>query len=184
MVKLNKIYTKTGDDGKTTLVNGERVDKHSSRPSAFGDIDELNSIIGLIKVYSNNVNENILSSIQNDLFDLGADLATSNSERLSLRVTKTQVAEIEKNIDALNINLSPLDSFILPGGTKLGAWYHLARTVARRAERKITKLAKKETINPVIINYINRLSDLLFILARVSNENGKNDVLWVPGQNT
>ena len=160
MVKLNKIYTKTGDGGKTSLVGGKRVFKHSLRPSACGEIDELNSIIGIIKTNSNSILDSNLSSIQNDLFDLGADLATPNDKNNSLRITEKQVLRLETEIDTINKELNPLESFILPGGTNLGAWLHFARTVARRAERKITKLATKETINPRIIHYINIIATL------------------------
>ena len=187
MVKLNKIYTRRGDDGQTVLVNGLRVAKHSKRPVAFGEVDELNSVIGIARTFADDSKIDImLAKIQNDLFDLGADLATPEMEEdlLSLRVTEKQVLRIEQEIDALNANLSDLSSFILPGGSSLSSWLHFARTVARRAEREITSLAAEEPINKFAMHFINRLSDHLFVLARVANDNGNSDVLWVPGAQT
>ena len=187
MVKLNKIYTRTGDDGQTVLVNGQRVAKHAKRPIAFGEIDELNSVIGITRNFVNDTEmDMMLARIQNDLFDLGADLATPEMEEdtPSLRITENQVKRIEKEIDVLNSNLSDLSSFILPGGSSLSSWLHFARTVARRAEREIASLAAEEPINKFAMHFINRLSDHLFVLARVANRNGQNDVLWVPGAQT
>ena len=187
MVKLNKIYTRRGDDGQTVLVNGLRVAKHSKRPVAFGEVDELNSVIGIARTFADDSKIDImLAKIQNDLFDLGADLATPEMEEESpsLRVTEKQVLRIEQEIDALNANLSDLSSFILPGGSSLSSWLHFARTVARRAEREITSLAAEEPINKFAMHFINRLSDHLFVLARVANDNGNSDVLWVPGAQT
>ena len=188
MVKLNKIYTRTGDDGETSLVNGMRVSKHARRPSAFGEVDEANSVIGLARLHckseSREAADAMLSRIQNDLFDLGADLATPNTGEPALRVTSVQVARLEAEIDMMNANLEPLNSFILPGGSDVSAWLHLARTVARRAERQMTELASEEVVNETAMQYINRLSDHLFVLARNLNENGKTDVLWRPGENS
>lgn len=188
MVKLNKIYTRTGDDGETSLVNGIRVSKHARRPSAFGEVDEANSVIGLARLHckseSREAADAMLSRIQNDLFDLGADLATPDTGEPALRVTSVQVARLEAEIDMMNANLEPLNSFILPGGSDVSAWLHLARTVARRAERQMTELASEEVVNETAMQYINRLSDHLFVLARNLNENGKTDVLWRPGENS
>ena len=188
MVTLNKIYTKTGDKGETVLVGGLKVAKHSLRPDAFGEVDELNSIIGIVRTYISKDKQSelndILERIQNELFDLGADLATpensKNSDKI-LRITSSQVKRLENEIDKFNKDLNELKSFVLPGGSKLSSWLHLARTATRRAERKITKLASEEGINNEVIIYINRLSDLLFVMARHCNDNGKADILWQPG---
>ena len=191
MVKLNKIYTKTGDDGTTGLSDGSRVKKYDLRPSAYGDVDELNSFIGLSINYINKDKKykslvKILKKIQNDLFDLGADLSTPIEERPKyepLRIKNSQVLNLEDMIDKFNDKLEPLNSFILPGGSEISCWLHIARTVARRAERSITKLAEKNKINKQSLIYINRLSDFLFVVSRVTNDNGKADILWVPGGN-
>ncbi|HCD63446.1 MAG: ATP:cob(I)alamin adenosyltransferase [SAR116 cluster bacterium] len=188
MVKLNKIYTRTGDDGTTSLVGGGRVSKHARRPSAFGEVDELNSVLGLARLHCKNGADMAgmdaqLARIQNDLFDLGADLATAEETAPALRITTDQVTRLEQEIDAVNANLQPLTSFILPGGTELAAWLHLGRTVARRAERQMTELAVEEPVNEAAMQYINRVSDLLFVLARHANGDGQSDVLWVPGDN-
>ena len=188
MVKLNKIYTRTGDDGTTSLVGGGRVSKHARRPSAFGEVDELNSVLGLARLHCKNGADMAgmdaqLARIQNDLFDLGADLATAEETAPALRITTDQVTRPEQEIDAVNANLQPLTSFILPGGTELAAWLHLGRTVARRAERQMTELAVEEPVNEAAMQYINRVSDLLFVLARHANGDGQSDVLWVPGDN-
>ena len=187
MVKLNKIYTRTGDDGQTVLVNGQRVAKHAKRPVAFGEVDELNSVIGMARNFADNTDiDDMLARIQNDLFDLGADLATPEMDDNvpCLRITEKQVKRIEHEIDVLNKDLSDLSSFILPGGSSLSSWLHFARTVARRAEREIASLSAEEPINKFAMHFINRLSDHLFVLARVANQNGKNDILWVPGAQT
>ena len=184
MVKLNKIYTRTGDSGETSLVNGARVSKHSRRPAAFGEVDEVNSVIGLARLHSQNESDEMLSRIQNDLFDLGADLATPETDKPALRITTAQVTRLEEEIDAMNAELNPLTSFILPGGSQLSAWLHMARTVSRRAERRMTELAIEEPVNEAAMQYINRLSDHLFVMARRVNDNGANDVLWVPGNNS
>ena len=184
MVKLNKIYTRTGDSGETSLVNGARVSKHSRRPAAFGEVDEVNSVIGLARMHSEGEGDEMLSRIQNDLFDLGADLATPETDKPALRITSAQVTRLEQEIDAMNAELNPLTSFILPGGSQLSAWLHMARTVSRRAERRMTELAIEEPVNEAAMQYINRLSDHLFVMARRMNDNGANDVLWVPGNNS
>ena len=186
MVKLNKIYTRTGDDGETSLVNGMRVAKHALRPSAFGDVDEANSAIGLARLHTakNTDADAMLARIQNDLFDLGADIATPETDKPALRITDQQVTRLEAEIDQMNASLAPLGSFILPGGSAASAWLHLARTVTRRAERQMTQLAATEVVNNDALRYINRLSDHLFVLARHLNDNGKTDILWRPGQNS
>lgn len=184
MVKLNKIYTRTGDDGETSLVDGRRVAKHSRRPAAFGEVDEANSVIGLARLHISDAADDMLGRVQNDLFDLGADLATPESDTPALRITNEQVDRLEAEIDEMNASLEPLTSFILPGGSQAAAWLHLARTVVRRAERRMTELATEEIVNEPAMRYVNRLSDHLFVLARTLNEGGKTDVLWRPGQNS
>lgn len=192
MVKLNKIYTRTGDDGTTGLGNGERRWKFDLRVDAYGTVDEANSAIGLARVHTNKDFPEIdamLEQIQNDMFDLGADLATPDrGEELGyepLRVIATQVARVERDIDALNVHIPPLKSFILPGGSPASAALHLARTIARRAERLMVELSAKpdENVSRTAIEYINRVSDFLFVAARAVNDNGATDVLWVPGAN-
>lgn len=188
MVKLNRIYTKTGDDGTTGLVRGPRRAKYDLRVEAYGTIDEANATIGQARVYTGSMPkiDMILSRIQNDLFDVGSDLATPGADapdaQPSLRIRPVQTEFLEKQIDHFNADLEPLKSFILPGGTPLSAALHLARTVTRRAERITVELAATEAdTSPETIRYLNRLSDLLFVLARVANNNGTKDVLWVPG---
>ncbi|NTS32263.1 cob(I)yrinic acid a,c-diamide adenosyltransferase [Phyllobacterium sp. BT25] len=191
MVKLNKIYTRTGDDGSTGLGSGERRLKHDLRVEAYGTVDEANSCIGLARIHTGTFPEldAMLARIQNDLFDLGADLSTPDTgETLAyepLRIIDSQVQRVEADIDALNANLAPLRSFVLPGGSPASAALHLARTVARRAERHMVALSQKpdETVTPAALKYINRVSDFLFVAARVVNDNGAKDVLWVPGHN-
>jgi len=191
MVVLNKIYTKTGDDGSTGLGNGERRKKYDLRVASYGTVDETNSCIGLARLHTKEIPEmdEALARIQNDLFDLGADLATPDDgkplEYEPLRITQAQVERIESEIDDLNAKLEPLRSFVLPGGTPLSANLHLARTVARRAERLIVELAQDETenVSKAASLYMNRISDYLFVAARAANDLGKADVLWVPGQN-
>ena len=188
MVKLNKIYTRTGDDGTTGLIGGGRVSKHARRPSAFGEVDELNSVLGLARLHCQESDrlkalDRQIARIQNDLFDLGADLATVDETAPALRITQAQVTRLEREIDVVNSNLQPLTSFILPGGKPLAAWLHLGRTVARRAERRMTELAVEEPVNEAAMQYINRVSDLLFVLARHANGDGEGDVLWIPGDN-
>lgn len=187
VVKLDRIYTRGGDKGETSLGDGRRVAKHDPRVAAYGAVDECNSVIGLARLATAGTPADaLLARIQNDLFDLGADLCTPEVEAPQwppLRVAPAQVARLEREIDALNAEIPPLKSFVLPGGSAASAWLHLARTVARRAERDMTALAEREAVNPVAIQYINRLSDHLFVLARHLNDKGARDVLWVPGQN-
>lgn len=195
MVKLNKIYTRTGDDGSTGLTDGSRVPKHSSRPQAYGSVDELNSSLGLVYFCLNKDNSNPLSveikdlikEIQNDLFDLGADLSTpklkGKQKHPPLRIKKSQIDKLEKRIDHYNADLTALNSFILPGGSEASSLLHVSRTIARRAERDTSLLSSEEEINMKSLTYLNRLSDLLFVLCRVLNENGLRDILWIPGLN-
>jgi cob(I)alamin adenosyltransferase len=192
MVVLNKIYTRTGDAGQTALGTGERVAKHSARIAAYGTVDETNAFIGLARIAlagSYPEVDAILGRIQNDLFDLGADLTIPEREgtakRERLRVSDTQVQRLESEIDTLNADLQPLRSFVLPGGSSGAAALHVARTVCRRAERLIVALASDpaEPVSAPALHYINRLSDLLFVASRFVNEHGAQDVLWVPGQN-
>ncbi|WP_127144180.1 cob(I)yrinic acid a,c-diamide adenosyltransferase [Pelagibacterium montanilacus] len=191
MVKLNKIYTRTGDDGTTGLVDGPRRPKDDARISAFGAVDETNAVLGLARLETRNMArlDSTLARIQNDLFDLGADLATPGSDAdrsyPALRISAAQVDWLEAQIDQNNETLAPLTSFILPGGSALSAHLHMARTIARRAERDTVGLARVEPdVNPAALRYLNRLSDLLFVLARLANGAGKADVLWEPGRNT
>lgn len=187
MVKLNKIYTRTGDDGTTGLVRGPRRKKHDLRVEAYGSVDETNAVVGLCRVHSANTPrlDAALSRIQNDLFDVGSDLATPGNESGDLRVTAPQIEWLENRIDHYNDQLQPLTSFVLPGGSPLSANLHVARTVSRRAERIVAELLDAEPdTNPMAMQYLNRLSDLLFVLARVGNANGAKDVLWQPGKFT
>ena len=189
MVKLNKIYTRTGDSGSSGLVDGSRRAKHDVRFEAVGDVDETNSMIGLARLHTAKKPytkyDEMLRRIQHDLFDLGADLATPYGKKSAnaLRIVATQVTRLEQEIDALNKHIAPLNSFVLPGGSELSARLHLARTVCRRAERMACALAAKEKVSPEALKYLNRLSDFLFVLARAANSNGKKDVLWQPGVN-
>jgi len=193
-VTLNRIYTRGGDAGQTSLGRGERVPKHDIRVEAYGTTDEANSVIGLARNAIARAGaadprlaeaDAMLGRIQNDLFDLGADLCTlegkAKRDGQALRVVASQTERLEREIDAMNAELQPLKSFILPGGSEPASWLHLARTVSRRAERCITHLAAEQAINPEAIKYINRLSDHLFVLSRRLNDNGAADVLWVPG---
>jgi cob(I)alamin adenosyltransferase len=189
MVVLNRIYTKTGDEGETALGNGARVAKHSTRVTAYGTVDELNATLGLARLHAEGESDAHLARVQNDLFDLGADLCTPDIENDAtakyprLRIVAAQVDRLETEIDALNARLQPLRSFILPGGSALSAHLHLCRTVCRRAERHVVELATTETINPEAVKYLNRLSDWLFVVGRIANDDGRSDVLWVPGAN-
>jgi cob(I)alamin adenosyltransferase len=189
MVVLNKIYTKTGDAGETALGNGARVAKHAVRVTAYGTSDELNSFLGVARLVAEGDMDVALSRIQNDLFDLGADLCRPDMEKDAeaeyppLRMTAAQVTRLEKEIDAMNAGLEPLRSFILPGGSALSAHLHVCRTVARRAERHCVELATMEAVNTAAVKYLNRLSDWFFVAARVANNGGRDDVLWVPGAN-
>lgn len=188
MVKLTRIYTRGGDRGQTSLGDGRRVPKHDARVTAYGTVDEANAVIGLARLHTADRPEidAMLARIQNDLFDLGADLCTPEAEDPPyppLRILESQVDRLEAEIDAMNADLAPLTSFILPGGSPAAAHLHLARTVVRRAERLMTELAETETVNPAAVKYANRLSDHLFVLSRKMNADGAADVLWVPGAN-
>jgi cob(I)alamin adenosyltransferase len=187
MVTLNKIYTRTGDGGTTRLASGASVSKADLRVEAYGGVDETNATIGLARLSTaaNATLDAMLARIQNDLFDLGADLATppaaNEAERPRLRIVDSQVARLEAEIDALNGGMAELTSFVLPGGSPAAAALHLARTVCRRAERTCVALAERESVSPAALKYLNRLSDLLFVAARYANDEGRNDVLWSPG---
>lgn len=188
MVKLNKIYTRTGDDGTTGLVDGSRLPKHSVRMEAIGAVDEVNAALGsALRKLTGSPADNIFR-VQNDLFDLGADLATPADgdddfapSEMVLRIIPSQVEWLEECIDALTEQLEPLTSFILPGGSEAAARLHIARTIARRAERAMTALAQEDAINPAALHYMNRLSDYLFVLGRATNDEGRADIKWVPG---
>ena len=187
MVYLSRIYTKTGDAGETALGDGRRVRKDDPRVAAYGEVDELNAVLGLVlAACPGDPEAGLVLAIQNDLFDVGADLcvppAAGEEPGKALRVTAAQADRLERAIDRLNGRLEPLRSFVLPGGTAAAAWLHLARTVCRRAERAVVALAAAEAVNPQVVVYLNRLSDLLFVLSRAANADGKADVLWVPGQ--
>ncbi|WP_322865124.1 cob(I)yrinic acid a,c-diamide adenosyltransferase [Aquicoccus sp. G2-2] len=187
MVVLSKIYTRTGDKGDTALGDGTRRAKFDARVASYGTSDELNSIVGLARLHATGDVDAALARIQNDLFDLGADLcrpdigADAKAEYTPLRMVAAQVARLEAEIDAMTAVLQPLRSFILPGGTPLAAYLHQCRTVARRAERLAVELAQTEEVNPEAVKYLNRLSDWFFVSARMANDEGRDDVLWVPG---
>jgi len=195
MVELTRIYTRGGDRGETSLGDGSRVGKHDLRVDAYGTVDEANAVLGMARLHTQDSDNStreadaMLARIQNDLFDLGADLCTpegnARSERKAsaLRIVEAQVTRLETEIDAMNAELAPLSSFVLPGGSAAAAHLHLARTVVRRAERLMTALAGTEPVNAVAMQYVNRLSDHLFVLARRMNDNGAADVLWKPGEN-
>lgn len=189
MVVLSKIYTRTGDKGETALGNGARVEKHSARVSAYGTSDELNAFVGVARLEARGEMDDALMRIQNDLFDLGADLCRpdmakdAEAEYPPLRMSMAQVERLETEIDVMNADLETLRSFVLPGGSKLAAHLHVCRTVCRRAERLTTKLATFEEVNMAAVRYLNRLSDWFFVASRQANDNGARDVLWVPGAN-
>jgi len=191
MVVLNRIYTRTGDDGTTALGNGERRKKYDLRIACYGTVDETNAAIGMVRLHTSDDAEinAILGRVQNDLFDLGADLCSparaEEPDGARLTVTEAQVTRLEAEIDQLNAELRPLRSFVLPGGTSAAAHLHVARTVCRRAERMMAELADRpgEQVSPAALKYVNRLSDLLFVASRHVNQGGRGDVLWVPGQN-
>jgi cob(I)alamin adenosyltransferase len=186
MVRLTRIYTRGGDGGETSLGDGSRVPKHTLRVAAYGTVDEANATIGIARLHADPAADEMLGRIQNDLFDLGADLCTPEAGRRAagaLRIIPAQVERLEREIDAINAKLRPLDSFILPGGTAAAAYLHLARTVTRRAERLVSELARSEPVNPEALKYLNRLSDHLFVLGRRVNDNGAHDILWRPGAN-
>ena len=185
MVKLTRIYTRGGDKGQTSLVSGDRVPKHDPRVAAFGTVDETNAVIGLARLHTTGDADAMLGRIQEDLFDLGADLGNP-SEDLSdatLRIVAAQVSRLEGEIDTMNGELASLTSFVLPGGTPASAFLHQARTVCRRAERLATELAEIAPVNPEAVRYLNRLSDLMFVAARYLNKKGAGDILWRPGAN-
>lgn len=186
MVTLNRIYTKTGDTGETALGDGTRRPKHALRIQAYGTVDEANAAIGLARLHTRDEMDAMLGRIQNDLFDLGADLATPQDGRRGegrLRIVDAQVDRLEREIDLMNSALKPLDSFVLPGGTPAAAFLHLGRTIVRRAERLMVELAQSETVSAAAIRYANRLSDHLFVASRMANDGGAKDVLWIPGAN-
>ena len=189
MVVLNKIYTKTGDGGDTALGNGARVAKYSGRVNAYGTVDETNATVGLARLHAEGEMDAALGRIQNDLFDLGADLCRpdmakdADAEYTPLRMTEAQVARLEGEIDEMNEALEPLRSFVLPGGSALAAHLHLCRTVSRRAERLTVELGAVEEVNVHAVTYLNRLSDWFFVASRIANDDGRADVLWVPGAN-
>ena len=183
MVRLTRIYTRGGDAGETSLGGGARVKKHHARVDAYGTVDEANAAIGLARLETAGAADAMLERIQNDLFDLGADLCRPGPLEDGLRIAQAQVDRLESEIDALNERLQPLESFVLPGGSRAAAALHLARTAVRRAERLITALAETEPVNPLAVVYANRLSDHLFVLARHLNDDGATDTLWIPGAN-
>lgn len=190
MVQLTRIYTKGGDKGSTSLGTGKRVPKHDPRVAAYGTVDEANAAIGIARLHAPRDGregelDQMLSRIQNDLFDLGADLCRPevDGKEEGLRIVEAQVERLEREIDAMNAKLAPLNSFVLPGGTPAAAYLHQARTIVRRAEREMTALATREPVNPAAIRYANRLSDHLFVAARAANDWGQRDVLWQPGAN-
>lgn len=183
MVLLTRIYTRGGDKGQTSLGSGERIFKSDTRVIAMGSVDEANSLLGICRLHATKEIDELLSRIQNDLFDVGADLCMPNLAEKALRISSTQVEWLEEKIDSLNQHLLPLNSFILPGGSPSAAYLHLARTVVRRAETDIVALNENFTLNLELVKYLNRLSDLLFVMARAVNHNGLNDILWVPGAN-
>ncbi len=189
MVKLGKIYTRTGDDGSTGLADGTRTNKDCFRVRAYGEVDEANSAIGVARLYVDNVElDRSLARIQNDMFDLGADLSTpilddaKEQEGKALRIVQSQIDRLENELDALNADIAPLKTFVLPGGSAPAAHLHLARAITRRAEREIVAMMGEEEINPLALKYTNRLSDYLFVAARWCNAQGKTDVKWVPGK--
>ena len=187
MVVLNRIYTRTGDSGETALGDGKRVMKFAARVETYGTVDELNGFVGVARLHAKGEMDARLAMIQNDLFDLGADLSRppepgeSKAEYPPLRIVETQVTRLEKEIDAMNANIAPLRSFVLPGGSDLAAHLHVCRTVARRAERLAVALSEEEKVGKPALRYLNRLSDWFFVAARAANKNGESDVLWVPG---
>lgn len=187
-VRLNRIYTRSGDDGSTGLGDGSRLPKHHLRVSAYGTLDETSSVLGLaLAMAPNHEFAPLLRELQNDLFDVGSDLCVPGEAGAALRVPADYTQRLEDHIDRLNADLEPLESFVLPGGTHMSAWLHLGRTVCRRAERLVDQLTglpeEAERVNPEVLRYLNRLSDLLFVMARSANDGGKGDVLWQPGKN-
>lgn len=187
MVKLTKIYTRGGDKGQTSLVSGERVSKSSLIMQAIGSVDETNSVLGMVRLKVKGKIKNLVAHLQNDLFDLGADIATPFNEQeeqgTALRIIEGQVKKLENEIDGLNGNLKPLTSFILPGGSEASSYLHVARATTRRAERDLISAMEMGSFNPEALKYLNRLSDLLFVLCRHLNNNGQSDTLWIPAKN-
>lgn len=185
MVRLTRIYTRGGDKGETSLGDGVRVAKHDPRVAAYGTVDEANAAVGVARLHTRGEADAMLARIQNDLFDVGADLCRpgATADDGQLRIVASQVERLEREIDAMNAKLAPLESFVLPGGTEAAAQLHVARTVVRRAERLTTALSADASVNPLVIAYLNRLSDHLFVLARHLNDDGVRDVLWTPGAN-
>jgi cob(I)alamin adenosyltransferase len=184
MVTLNRIYTKTGDAGETALGDGTRLPKDALRIAAYGTIDEANAALGLVRLHTRDETDAMLARVQNDLFDLGADLCVPEGTRLgakALRIVDAQVERLEQEIDAMNEELKPLSSFVLPGGTPAAAHLHVARTIVRRAERLMVELSRSETVSAPALRYVNRLSDHLFVASRWVNDRGAKDVLWAPG---
>lgn len=186
MVKINKVYTRTGDDGRTVLGDGARLSKFHIRVAANGSLDEANSFLGLACLEVGEATKRVLRRVQNDLFDIGADLCRPERSGLKvepLRLVEAQVEWLEATIDEHNARLDPLASFVLPGGSKGAAALHAARSIVRRAEREVVEVAFQEPVTPAVIRYVNRLSDLLFVLARIENSDREGDVLWEPGAN-
>lgn len=186
MVKLDKIYTRGGDQGETSLTDGTRAKKYAPRIEAYGSIDESNATIGLARLHTIGDDDKMLERIQNDLFDLGADVSLpmgGKYEASALRIVQQQVDRLESEIDQMNVHIEPLKSFVLPGGSAASAYLHQARTVVRRAERLLVAVSEQEEISPIAVKYLNRLSDHLFVMSRKTNNNGKDDVLWIPGDN-
>lgn len=183
MVQLTRIYTRGGDKGQTSLGSGDRISKSEARVIAMGSVDEANSMLGICRLHTSGEMGEILSRIQNDLFDVGADLCMPDLNVKALRISAPQVEWLEQQIDNLNLHLTPLNSFILPGGSPSAAYLHLARAIVRRAETDVVALGENFTLNLELIKYLNRLSDLLFVMARAENQHGLNDILWVPGAN-
>ena len=186
MVKLDKIYTRGGDGGETSLSDGKRMKKYAPRIEAYGTVDESNAAIGMARLHTSGTDDSMLERIQNDLFDLGADVSTPADSKYgatALRIAQIQIDRLEREIDQMNADIEPLTSFVLPGGSPASAYLHLARTVVRRAERLLVKVSEEEEISPLAIKYLNRLSDHLFVMSRRTNEGGKKDVLWIPGEN-
>jgi cob(I)alamin adenosyltransferase len=185
MVRLDRIYTRGGDEGATSLGDGSRVPKHAPRIELLGAVDEANAAIGLARLHTEGDEDAMLSRIQNDLFDVGADIAVpvSGETKSRLRISQSQIDRLEAEIDAMNEGLAPLTSFVLPGGSPASAQLHFARTIVRGAERQLARFIENEALNPLLLAYLNRLSDHLFVLTRRLNNNGARDVLWTPGQN-
>ncbi len=182
MVRLDRIYTRSGDEGETSLRDGTRIPKHASRIIAQGDVDEANAAIGFARAFAEGAPDEVLARVQNDLFDLGADLTVPDVEGKGLRITEAQVGHLEAEIDRINADLETLESFVLSGGSVPAASLHLARCVVRRAERAVSALAGTEAVSPLVLAYLNRLSDLLFVMARAANDGGRADVFWLPGE--